>query len=321
MKANLTSLLSAILMINLGVQAQSTSNLEIFSENGEPFFLSINGVKQNNDAESNVKATGLSGEFFKVNVRFADNTLGSVAENVGIQAGYEQRAIITTKKNGSMVIRPFGEPVALSEVKPSPARVAAPETYMEQPLEQTVAKVTAPSTVTTTTTTTTNGVAGGSATETVRMDVGIGGQSFGINVEINDPTMTTHGTTVQTQKVEVRTEEVRHVERSPAPAKEEVVSTCAPMDASTFASAKKSIAAKSFAEEQQTTARQILRGNCMSTDQVMEVMGLFSFEENKLEFAKAAYDRCSDPNNYWKVNDAFTFSDSIEELDAFLQKK
>jgi hypothetical protein len=59
----------------------------------------------------------------------------------------------------------------------------------------------------------------------------------------------------------------------------------------------------------------------MSTDQIIQVMGLFSFEESKMEFAKAAHEKCSDKQNYWKLNDAFTFESSIDELNEFLQTK
>ena len=44
-------------------------------------------------------------------------------------------------------------------------------------------------------------------------------------------------------------------------------------------------------------------------------------ESTKLEFAKYAYKRTYDIENYYKVNDAFTFESSIEELDAYIQRQ
>ena len=102
---------------------------------------------------------------------------------------------------------------------------------------------------------------------------------------------------------------------------EEFEVVCAPMSTNDFTSAKKSINSKSFAEDKMTLAKQVLRANCVSTDQVVEIMSLFSFEENKVEFAKAAYDKTTDKGNYYKVNDAFTYSSSINELNEFLERK
>ncbi|MBK9515283.1 MAG: DUF4476 domain-containing protein, partial [Flavobacteriales bacterium] len=47
----------------------------------------------------------------------------------------------------------------------------------------------------------------------------------------------------------------------------------------------------------------------------------FSFEDSKLDFAKYAYDRTYDIGNYFKVNDAFTFESSMDELNEFIQAR
>jgi hypothetical protein len=70
-----------------------------------------------------------------------------------------------------------------------------------------------------------------------------------------------------------------------------------------------------------TQARQILKSNCLSADQVKMVMGTFEYEDDKLEFAKTAYDRCADPENYWKVNDAFEYEMTIDELNDYIESK
>jgi hypothetical protein len=58
----------------------------------------------------------------------------------------------------------------------------------------------------------------------------------------------------------------------------------------------------------------------MSSDQVVQICNLFSFEESKLAFAKHAYRYCTDPNNYFKVNNVFSFSTSKEDLSEFISK-
>jgi hypothetical protein len=57
----------------------------------------------------------------------------------------------------------------------------------------------------------------------------------------------------------------------------------------------------------------------LSTDQIIEIVNLFSFEENKLDYAKFAYSKCVDKNNYFIVNDAFSFSSSTDELTEYIE--
>ena len=70
-----------------------------------------------------------------------------------------------------------------------------------------------------------------------------------------------------------------------------------------------------------TEGSRTIRVTPWDASQVKEVMGLFSFEESKLEFAKFAYDRTTDKNNYYIVNDAFDFEASIEALDNYIKSK
>ena len=92
-----------------------------------------------------------------------------------------------------------------------------------------------------------------------------------------------------------------------------------PMGTTDFASAKASIAKQSFDDSKLTLAKQIFDSNCMTSAQAKEVMKTFSFEENKLAFAKYAYGHTFDIGNFYKVNDVFTFSSSVDELNSYIQ--
>jgi hypothetical protein len=94
-----------------------------------------------------------------------------------------------------------------------------------------------------------------------------------------------------------------------------------PMSQTEFNDARKSIESKSFEDSKMTTAKQVGRDRCFTTDQVKGIMGLFSFEDTKLEFAKYAYERTHDIGNYFKVNDAFTFESSIDDLNRYIQSR
>lgn len=91
---------------------------------------------------------------------------------------------------------------------------------------------------------------------------------------------------------------------------------CFVIDQTEFEKIKKSIKDKSFSDTQLTQAKQITRSKCLSSAQVAEIVkDVFGFEETRLEYAKFAYPYCSDPQNYYLVNDSFSFSSSIEDLE------
>lgn len=65
-------------------------------------------------------------------------------------------------------------------------------------------------------------------------------------------------------------------------------------------------------------AKQALAMNSLTSAQVAELMTLFSFESSRLEFAKAAYRSTIDKQNYYVVNNQFSFSSSVRELDRYI---
>jgi len=86
-----------------------------------------------------------------------------------------------------------------------------------------------------------------------------------------------------------------------------------------FADVKRSIASKSFEDSKLTVAREVTSANCLFAYEVKEIMLLFDFESTRLEYAKFAYQFTYDRGNYYKVNDAFTFESSIDELREFIR--
>ena len=66
------------------------------------------------------------------------------------------------------------------------------------------------------------------------------------------------------------------------------------------------------------TAKQIAGSNCLSTGQIVEICKVFGFEETKLDFAKFAYDHCTEKQNYFKVNNVFGFSSSVDDLTNYI---
>ncbi|HIE16024.1 MAG TPA: DUF4476 domain-containing protein, partial [Bacteroidales bacterium] len=92
-----------------------------------------------------------------------------------------------------------------------------------------------------------------------------------------------------------------------------------PMLPQDFQSAKQTIASKSFEDSKLAIAKQIVNSNCLTSGQVRDLLRLFDFEDTKLQFAKYCYGYTYDLGNYYKVNDAFEFESSIDELNKYIE--
>ena len=78
------------------------------------------------------------------------------------------------------------------------------------------------------------------------------------------------------------------------------------------------ISNESFDSSKLTVAKQVISANPMTASQILGICKLFSFESNKLEFAKFAYANCVDQNKYYLLNEAFSYESSKRELNNFI---
>jgi hypothetical protein len=54
---------------------------------------------------------------------------------------------------------------------------------------------------------------------------------------------------------------------------------------------------------------------------VRDLVKLMGWEQTRLDLAKYAYAYTYDIGNYWKVNDAFEWEQSITDLNAFISSR
>lgn len=73
-----------------------------------------------------------------------------------------------------------------------------------------------------------------------------------------------------------------------------------------------------FESDRLSVARQALYSNYMDTYQIKEVLSIMEYEDSRLEFAKDAYQKCVDKQNYYRVNDMFQYSSSVHALEEFI---
>ena len=197
-------------------------------------------------------------------------------------------------------------PVQQGFVAPSNVAVVHFGNPVVQPT--TVVTTTTPVVTQTTTTTTTSNVGG------VGASVNVGG--IGMNVTINDPLLNGE---VQTTTTTSRTTTVNSTAVVEPPRQPVGCANAYAMSSSDFSNALATIKKQGFSDTQLKTAKQVASSNCLSVSQIPQICQIFGFEETKLDFAKFAYDRCTEPRNYFNVNNVFGFSSSSDELNDYVQ--
>jgi hypothetical protein len=283
--------------------------ITVFSEDGDKFYLVLNGQKQNNTPQTNVRIDGLPNEFYSAKILFEDATKPEISKNIPTKdAGTGQFAEVTYKikktKDGDLKLRYFGAtPVPVNYNPP-------PDMYVMHYGQAAPAPAPVSTTVTQTTVTSTQ----------VDPNMSMSVNAPGVNINVNMPNVDMNATTTQTTVTRTTTTSSSSSSYEQPQAQQIAVAEgCRyPMDASSFKSAKETVTKASFDETKLSTAKSILSSNCVSTDQVMALCKLFSFESSKLDFAKFAYGKTTDKGNYFKVGNVFDFDASKTDLNDFI---
>lgn len=350
MKRFFTLIFLGMLMIN-SINAQTASAV-IFSENGEKFIAYLNGEQQNDVAKANVKISGLTAEFYQLRVDFEDAKYADFSNgNFAVAAGNETTYVIKLNKKGEYVCRFQGQVPSQGPSTTSSTPTSDVKNYAEADDVENIQMVDEPEpddkvtmntnvsgtgvnmgvNQTTTTTTTSKGstpVKG----ESINMNVNVDGVDMGISLDVTGMDMegdmegeiefeevtTTSTTTSKSTTTNTQVEQDQELSKQHVVVAGPCSGSMAPTN---FASAKKSIESKGFDEDKLTIAKQIVKSNCMTANQIKEVLAFFGFEETKLAFARYSYDYCVDQNNYYVINDAFSFSSSVDELNKYIESK
>ena len=251
--------------------AQS-SNVVLFTENGEKFKVILNGIRQNVRPETNVKITSLKAEYFKLKIVFESQLIGERNFNLAIEQGMESSYSIKKNSKGEYVLRLVNTvPVNQSTNSVPNQNVVM---YSENP----------------------------AALPSYDTD----NRELEVKVESMETLVTNDTISQNTVFLKV----------------DSGISGCvAPIIASDFIDFKTSIQSIKFEDAKMNAAKSGIGNHCFLVSQIKELMQLFSFEETKLELVKYAYPFTYDIENFSKLNDAFTFETSIEEINTFIQSK
>lgn len=297
--------------------AQQNTNLVFFSEQGQQFYIILNGIQQNTNPETNVRVTNLIQPYYKVKVKFADGITPDIDKTINFNAGTETTYAIRSSNKGEIVLRWMSE----VPIQQAPQPMANQQVIVYHSTPPPATTVTQTTVVSSTTTNPAN-------SEQINMGINVndpanGGANINMNINVNETgmntqtqsTTTTYSSTTTTTSGNVGTvQESAYVMPG---YNGNVGCNGYPMSETRFNEVVKSIESKGFDDSKLTMSKQVISTNCMTSNQVKRLMLLFSFEDTRLDLAKYAYGYTYDIGNYYQLNDAFTFESSIEELNEY----
>ncbi|WP_300663623.1 DUF4476 domain-containing protein [Fluviicola sp.] len=79
-----------------------------------------------------------------------------------------------------------------------------------------------------------------------------------------------------------------------------------------------SLKAESFDSNRLQNAKVYASKTNLTASQIKEIAATFTFDTNRLDWAKAAYSACSDKGNYFLLRDTFTFSSNYSALQDYI---
>ena len=327
----ITTLLFVLAATFTFAQGGPVGHLTIFSEDGDKFYLILNGEQQNDIPQTNIRIEDLNQPYYNARIQFEDKTLMDITTNNmmiadvdGIMSDVTYKIKRDKNKKGKMKMNYFSAiPVRPDFVPPSNVYVVHYGQPRPAPTQTVVVQQPAPvrgGTVTQTTTTTTT--MGG---DTVNANVNIGGINMGISINDNMGVGSVSQTTTTTSSSTHVSHSSHHDEDFPNPRPVQAIPVGCPgkscMRPADFNAALSTLRNQAFEDSRMKTAKQIIAVNCLNVDQVMQIANLFSFDDNKLEFAKFAYEYCIEPRNYFKLNGIFSFSSNADELTDYVQSR
>jgi hypothetical protein len=325
------------------------SNLSIFNNNGQQFYVVLNGIRQNSKPETNVQVSQIKNGSYAVKVIFADGKTPDIDKNFMIDAPYDITARIVFKKGKGKLQLMGQEPThgVIQEAvvyRPTDAAVYSDAVVVNSSTNQNAgaAQITQTLPVQTTTTTQTTGT--GNATglnmnmnvqETttnttvtntntnsnpnenvnLNMNLSVGGVNVNLNANASGTGLGA-GTTVSETTTTTTTSSSTTVSQNQQPGR--VVNCTQTMNR--LEAFKVELQDQSFEEDRLEALQLAMKSTCLTTAQAEQLIDLFTFDENRQEVAKYLSDRLTDRDNAGALAMKLTYESSKMEYRRYISE-
>jgi len=314
-------LVAVFLLVSTNLFSQS-SNLIVFTNNPvQKFRLLINGNLQINSFEENVRVENMEAGIYLVRVIFENRLLGYIEKSITVRPNTEKIYTFIQQRplQGRRRIDqgPGTSPLVLELVSELP-RFSVDDEYMGDANDANDA-------VSYTTTQSPDGTNGGIKYENGNVVIGndnnnisIGTKGIDFNIDIdNIIEKITNENSADKQNGNKQTTQNNEITEI----SENQSNNCSPSFSDTqFLQITKSLQRETMESKRLAAAKYVSNNNCLLTKQVRDIVHLFNFENNRVEFAKFAYSRVADKENYALLLDSFKFETSKQEIKEYIHE-
>lgn len=334
------------------------SNLSIFNNNGQQFYVVLNGIRQNSKPETNVQVSQIKNGSYAVKVIFADGKTPDIDKNFMIDAPYDITARIVFKKGKgklqlmgqepthgviqeAVVYRPtdaavYSDAVVVNSMPNQNA--ATNEITQTLPVQSTTTiqttgtgnatglnlNMNVQETTTNTTVTNTNTNSNPNENVNLNMNLSVGGVNVNLNANATGTGLGA-GTTVSETTTTTTTSSSTTVSSSSSSTtvsqnqqSGRVVNCTQTMNR--LEAFKVELQDQSFEEDRLEALKLAMNKTCLTTAQAGQLLELFTFDENRLEAAKFLSDRLTDRDNAGSLAMKLTYESSKMEYRRYISE-
>lgn len=90
------------------------------------------------------------------------------------------------------------------------------------------------------------------------------------------------------------------------------------MDEANFSTFLTKLKDKSFDNQKTDFVKSTMKNNWFTSDQVLQILQTYGFENNKVDLAKLIWHKTTDKGNFFKIYEAFTFSSSEKSVQEYV---
>ena len=351
-----TIFLFSVLFTFAALNAQS--NLSIFNNNGQSFYVVLNGIRQNSKPETNVQVAQIKNGSYAVKVIFADGKTPDIDKNFMIDAPYDITARIIFKKgkgklqlmgqepthgviqeavvfrptdaasySDAVVVNTQTTPVQTSTTIQTTGTSNNAGVNMNMNIQETPnTSIQTLNTNTTTTTTTTGTIPDENVN--LNMNLSVGGVNVNLNANASATGLGTGATITETTTSSSTT--TTQINNQANAQHQQVIAQVqqAPLSnrvnctktMNRLEAFKAELQDQSFEEDRLEALQLELKSTCLTTAQAEQLIDLFTFDENRLEVAKYLSDRLTDRDNAGALAKKLTFDSSKMEYRRYISE-
>lgn len=282
----------------------------IFSDEGEKFYLYIDGEKINDNPESRITNLKYYNEYINLKVEFVSESIPSIKKNFGLKdmnGNYTKSTLIIKKnKKGQYKIKENSfevyYPEEDEETESYNNNTSTSSSSVKNNSNENVSM-------------SMNVKSSDNDNASVSFEITATEESSSENVEVS---MSISSSSVTTESSSYYSES-SYSESSSSSNYQENSSNEVDVDpclvsTEEFNRMKNNIKSKKFDDSKLTTAKDIVKSKCLKSVQIRDLMKLFSFEDDRLALAIYSYQYVNDKENYYEVYNAFDNEFTIDEL-------